>query len=370
MKIAILLGTRPEIIKFSPIIREFQKRKVEFFVIHTNQHYSYEMDKIFFEELHLPLPKYNLNIGSGSHAQQTGKMLIQIEDILQNEKPTILMVQGDTNTVLAGALAACKLEIKVAHVEAGLRSFDRRMPEEYNRILADHISTFLFAPTEIAIKNLENEGIGASSYLTLQGQSKAKLYNVGNTIIDATLQNLEIAKKNERKVLAKYGVNSNEYILLTAHRAENVDNIKFLQNLCKFIEYISTKHKLKVIWPIHPRTVKKLAEFDLTPNAVLVDPIGYIEFLALESNAKITVTDSGGVQEETCVLKTPCVTVRLSTDRPETVITGSNAIGKTDFNSMKSAFEKMLKAPKNWKLPYAANSSAKIVDVLQKEEKL
>lgn len=367
MKVAILLGTRPEIIKLSPVIREFQKRKINFFVIHTNQHYSYEMDKIFFEELHLPAPKYNLNAGSGSHGAQTSKMLVQIEQILQNENPNALIVQGDTNTVLSGALAACKLGIKVAHVEAGLRSQDRRMPEEYNRILADHISTFLFAPTDIAMDNLKSEGIGIHSYITNEGSGKAKLYNVGNTVVDATLQNLEIAKKNEHAVLSKYGVEKDKFILLTAHRAENVDNEKFLQNLCQLIDYISTKYDLKVLWPIHPRTVKKLAEFDITPKAILADPIGYLEFLALETNAKVVVTDSGGVQEETCVVKTPCVTIRLTTDRPETVIAGGNFIGKTDLDSMKSAFDKAMKSKNNWKIPYVLNSSVKILDVLEKE---
>jgi UDP-N-acetylglucosamine 2-epimerase (non-hydrolysing) len=211
MKIAIILGTRPEIIKMSPAIRECENQNLDYFILHTGQHYSYNLDKIFFDELELPAPKYNLDVGSGSHAEETGKMLIGIEKVLKEEKPNVVLVEGDTNTVLAGALAASKLHIKVGHVEAGLRSYDRTMPEEINRVLADHVSDYLFTPTEKAKENLSREGI-----------DKSKIFVTGNTIVDAVYQNLEIAKRKV-DILKKLNLNSKEYFLVTAHRQENVD---------------------------------------------------------------------------------------------------------------------------------------------------
>ena len=211
MKISIVLGTRPEIIKMSPILRECENQTLGYFILHTGQHYSYNLDKIFFEDLELPLPKYNLDVGSGSHAEETGKMLIGIEKVLKEEKPDIVLVEGDTNTVLAGALAASKSHIKIGHVEAGLRSYDRTMPEEINRVIADHVSDYLFAPTEKARGNLLTEGI-----------DKSKIFVTGNTIVDAVYQNLEIAR-GKVDILKKLNLNSEEYFLVTAHRQENVD---------------------------------------------------------------------------------------------------------------------------------------------------
>jgi len=209
--ISIVLGTRPEIIKMSPVIRECEEKGLDYFILHTGQHYSYEMDRVFFDELELPQPKYNLDVGSGTHAEQTGRIMIGVEKVLMKERPDIVLVQGDTNTTLAGALAAAKLQIKVGHVEAGLRSFDRRMPEEINRVLTDHISDYLFAPTENAKQNLLREGLDGS-----------RIYVTGNTIVDAVYQNLEIAKKKV-SVLKDLGLKPEGYFLVTAHRQENVD---------------------------------------------------------------------------------------------------------------------------------------------------
>jgi UDP-N-acetylglucosamine 2-epimerase (non-hydrolysing) len=367
MNVAIVLGTRPEIIKFSPIIRELQKERIPVLLIHTGQHYSYELDRIFFEELRLPTPHYNLDVGSGNHAVQTAKMLTGLETILEKENPDVVLVEGDTNTALAGALAAVKLAIPVGHVEAGLRSNDRRMPEEINRILIDHISSLLFAPTDMAVKNLDDEAIGSKPYLTANGIESAKIYNVGNSVVEATLQNIQIARKREKIILNRYGLTSKEYVLLTAHRSENVDTIEFLTSLCQLIDYLSEQYKLKIIWPIHPRTVKKLAEFDRVPQATLIDPQGYFEFLALESNAKVVITDSGGVQEEACVLGVPCVTIRKTTDRPETVLVAANELGETDIETMKRAFDKMIKHNGKWKIPYVENTSKTIVKILSEE---
>ncbi|MCD4705177.1 UDP-N-acetylglucosamine 2-epimerase (non-hydrolyzing), partial [bacterium] len=228
MKISIIIGTRPEIIKMSPIIRCLKKEHINFFIIHTGQHYSFKLDEIFFKDLKLPIPEYNLNIGSGTHGEETGEMLIKIERVLMKEKPDIVLVEGDTNTVVAGALAAAKLGIKVGHVEAGLRSYDRQMPEEINRIITDHISDYLFAPTEKAKKNLIYEGI-----------LNNKIFCTGNTIVDAIYQNLGLIQ--EKTVLMNLQLKKNEYFLLTLHRQENVDNKVKLSSIIKALKNISNK---------------------------------------------------------------------------------------------------------------------------------
>ena len=240
MKLAIVLGTRPEIIKLAPIVKELEQRKLEFFILHTGQHYSYNMDRIFFQQLQLPDPKYNLEAGSGTHAQQTAKMLTVIEQVLLKEKPDIVIVQGDTNTTLAGALAAAKLQIPVAHVEAGLRSFDMSMPEEINRVLVDHISTLLFAPTEISRRNLEREAVTEGVYLT------------GNTIVDAINRYLPLTDK------ATLPFNPpSEYALLTLHRQENVDNPQRLANAIKGVGLVAEKLGIPIIFPVHPRALEQ-----------------------------------------------------------------------------------------------------------------
>jgi len=352
MKIAIILGTRPEIIKMSPVIRYCQDKKLDFFVIHTNQHYSYEMDKIFFEELNLPDPEYNLEVGSGLHGEQTGKMLAGIEKILIEEKPDVVLVEGDTNTVLAGALVASKLHIKVGHVEAGLRSFDMSMPEEINRIMVDHISDYLFAPTETSRKYLLQEGI-----------QDTKIHVVGNTIVDATMQNLSIAK-DRSSILEELNVSSGNLFLLTMHRAENVDDSERLEKILNGLKVVSNQYKIPLIFPMHPRTMNRIKEFGFenTINSIdslnIVEPIGYMDFLVLESEAKLVLTDSGGVQEETCILMTPCVTLRDNTERPETVDAGANVIVGCESEKIMAGVEKMLDAGKDWKNPFGNGRSA------------
>jgi UDP-N-acetylglucosamine 2-epimerase (non-hydrolysing) len=361
MKLSIILGTRPEIIKLSPIIRELEKKDLDWNLIHTNQHYSENMDRIFFQELNLPNPKYNLNIGSGTHGEQTGKMLIEIEKVLLKEKPDVAIVQGDTNTVLAGALAASKLKIKIAHVEAGLRSYDKNMPEEINRVLTDHISDYLFAPTEKAKNNLLKESI-----------EEDKIFVVGNTIVDATLQNLKIAeKRGDIKEFFKNITNEEDYFLLTLHRAENVDNKERLKNIIDAITKITEIYDKYIIFPIHPRTEKRLKEFNLfeklkdNKKIKIIEPIGYLEFLILEKNAKLILTDSGGVQEEACILKVPCVTLRDNTERPETLEVGSNILVGDDKNKIINAVELMLNKKRDWENPFGdGKSGGRIVEIL------
>jgi len=354
MKIAIILGTRPEIIKMSPIVRELEKRNIAYFILHTGQHYSYNMDRIFFEQLRLPEPKYNLEVGSGSHAEQTGKMMIGIEQVLMKEEPDIVLVQGDTNTVLAGALAAVKLMIKIGHVEAGLRSFNREMPEEINRLLTDHISDYLFAPTKNAKQNLLNEGI-----------DQHKIYVTGNTIVDAINQNLQLAKNS--KILDLLNLNRREYFLLTLHRQENVDKEYRLKKIIKGVTLLAREFDIPIIYPIHPRSRKRLEQFNIKidKKIKLIEPLDYFSFLNLESNAKLILTDSGGVQEEACILKVPCVTLRYSTERPETIKVGANILAGSEPSSILEKVKIMLKKPRNWPNPFGdGTASIKIINIL------
>jgi UDP-N-acetylglucosamine 2-epimerase (non-hydrolysing) len=355
MNFALVLGTRPEIIKMSPIIHELEKKKLGFFILHTGQHFSYNMDRIFFEQLNLPEAKYNLDVGGGAHGEQTGKMLAGIEKVLMEEKPDLVLVQGDTNTVLAGALAATKLQIKVGHVEAGLRSYDRKMPEEINRVLADHSSNYLFSPTEKS-KNI----------LIAEGISENKIFVTGNTIVDAVFQNVRFAM--ERKILDELDIKKNMYFLLTVHRQENVDDpIKFA-GIIKGLEMLSEKYNIPVIYPIHPRSKKMINEFGIKLNADIrmIDPVDFLDFLKLESCARLVLTDSGGVQEETCILGVPCVTLRNNTERPETIEVGSNILAGTDPGMISKCAGQMLKTGIGWKNPFGdGKASERIVGILE-----
>ena len=354
--ITIIVGTRPEIIKMSPIIRECEKEGMDYFILHTGQHYSYEMDKVFFEDLELPDAKYNLDVWSGTHSEETAKTLIGVEKILEREQPDVVLVEGDTNTVLAGALAACKLGIKVGHVEAGLRSYDRSMPEEINRVLTDHCSDYLFAPTEKSKNILLGEGI-----------ANEKIFVTGNTVVDAVYQNLRIAKNEGVNSLNRLHLEPKEYFLVTAHRQENVDVKEKLKGILNGLELIHEEFPLPIVYPIHPRTSKRLKEFGLKANGVdFVNPLGYLEFLQLEANAKLVLTDSGGVQEEACILSVPCVTLRDSTERPETLEVGSNILVRTDSNKILEVVKLILDKENNWENPFGDGKTGKrIVEILK-----
>ena len=348
--IAIVLGTRPEIIKMSPIIRECEARNLDYFILHSGQHYSYEMDRAFFEELELPEPKYNLDVGSGTQAGQTAKILTGIEDVLVKESPDIVLVQGDTNTVMAGALAAAKLHIRVGHVEAGLRSFDRTMPEEINRVIADHISDYLFAPTETARRYLHREGI-----------EENKICVTGNTIVDAVFQNREIAKK-KADILETLGLAPREYFLVTAHRQENVDNPEKLRSIIAGLEAVHQEYALPVIFPMHPRTRKMVEQFGISLDGIsAMNPVGFLDFLQLESNARLVLTDSGGVQEETCILGVPCVTLRENTERPETIEVGGNMLVGTDSERICEGVRAMLARSTGWTNPYGDGTAGSMI---------
>ncbi len=357
MKICIVLGTRPEIIKLSPVIRECKSKDLDYFIIHTNQHYSSNLDQIFFDELSLPQPKYNLEVGSASHGKQTGAMLAKLEEVFMKEDPDIVLVQGDTNTVLAGALAASKMNIKVGHVEAGLRSYYREMPEEINRVLADHCSDILFPPTEKSKKILLGEGIPTE-----------RIFVTGNTVVDAVFQNLEIAKKHS-SILEELGLEPENYFLLTAHRQENVDFKERFKGILKGVQLVYDTFKLPIIYPIHPRAKKMLDKFQFSIPAglVVIKPLGYLDFLKLESSTKVILTDSGGVQEEACVLGVPCVTLRDNTERPETLEIRANILVGTNSTKILEAVEESLISKTVWDSPFGdGNAGKNIINFLIK----
>lgn len=356
MKTAIVLGTRPEIIKMSPIIRELQLRKIDFLLLHTGQHYSYNMDLAFFEQLGLPAPDRNLHSGSGTHAEETARILEGVERFIEKEKPGSVLVEGDTNTVLAGSLAASKGRVLLGHVEAGLRSGDRRMPEEINRIVADHVSDILFAPTYIARENLQREGINERS-----------IHTTGNTIVDAIKHDIPLANKAQLAI----DVPTSGYLLLTLHRQENVDDRGRLKRVLGAISSTSSRLGIPLLYPIHPRTRKRIAQFGLKlgDSIKAVPPQGYFEFLKLMQGAGLVLTDSGGVQEETCILKVPCVTIRDNTERPETIKAGSNVLTSAEPARMLAAAKEMMARKRSWTSPFGdGNAGRRIINILTKAE--
>ena len=314
MKILTVVGARPQFIKAAAVSNIIRKEHEEI-LVHTGQHYDENMSKVFFEELQIPKPDYNLEIGSGNHGEQTGKMLVELEKIYLKEKPNLVLVYGDTNSTLAGALCASKLLIPVAHIEAGLRSFNMNMPEEQNRILTDHISRLLFVPTITAEKNLHTEGINRG------------VYNVGDVMFDAVLHFKKLAEQKE-SILDKISVKSGEYILTTIHRAENTNDINRLKNIIEALN----KSGNKIVLPLHPRTKKYIENYNLqfSDNIKLIEPVGYLDMITLEMNSQKIVTDSGGVQKEAFFMKKPCITMRDETEWVETVQNGWNVIVGTD----------------------------------------
>lgn len=320
-KILTIVGARPQFIKAATVSRCLcSHNSLEEILVHTGQHYDNNMSSIFFDELSLAKPQYNLGIGSGSHGQQTGEMLVILEKILLDEKPQWVLIYGDTNSTLAGALAAAKLNIPIAHVEAGLRSFNRRMPEEINRILADQLSTLLFAPTESAVKNLQNEGCGSD-----------RIHQVGDVMFDAAIYYAHKAETHSQ-ILQRLKLRSKEYVLATVHRQENTDDIKHLEAIMEGLSLVA--QEIPVVIPLHPRTQKMLIAYDLkerfAKTLIYIDPVGFLDMIQLEKNAKVIATDSGGVQKEAFFYKTPCVTLRNETEWVELVTLGYNILAHPD----------------------------------------
>lgn len=346
--VAIVLGTRPEIIKLSPVIRECQRHDVDFTVIHTGQHYSENLDSVFFDSLELPEPDHSLGVGSASHGQQTGEMLIGLEGMLRKMSPEVVLVQGDTNSVLAGAIVASKLDTKLGHVEAGLRSFDRTMPEETNRVVADHVADLLFPPTD-----------QSEQYLLREGISQLRITVTGNTVVDAVRRHQHLANEKST-VLSELAVEENEFMLMTAHRQENVDDEDRFRRLLSGVEQAGAEHDLDVIYPIHPRSRDRLDSFgiDLPDRIRGVKPQDYLDFLRLEAAAKLILTDSGGVQEEACILGVPCVTMRDNTERPETIDVGANRLGTCDSDRIARSVTEMLGRSGGWENPFGDGNAA------------
>lgn len=356
MKIATVLGTRPEIIKLSPLLplldKEFQQ-----VIIHTGQHYDYEMDAVFFNQLHLRQPDYNLHIGSHSAGKQTGLMLEKIENAFLKEKPDCVIVQGDTNSVLAGSLAAAKLHIKIAHVEAGCRNFNRQAPEEINRVVTDHLSEFLFPADENSRRNLLQEGL-----------PNKKIYSVGNnTIYDACRRNIILADK---RVLETYSLLSGSFVLVTIHRAENTDEKKPLQEIVQALNELSSQ--IKIIFPIHPRTKRKLEEFCLilSNNIMVTEPLDYLRNLPLIQYSRFCITDSGGIQEEAVAFGVPCLIPLNETCWPRLVEAGKNFLtGQTSEGILAKARQLLddtfLRLIKSIPSPYTLGASERIAAVLK-----
>ncbi|MFL0246907.1 non-hydrolyzing UDP-N-acetylglucosamine 2-epimerase [Candidatus Clostridium stratigraminis] len=350
MKIITIVGARPQFIKAAAVSNVIRKKHEEI-LVHTGQHYDENMSKVFFEELNIPKPDYNLEVGSGNHGKQTGNMLIRLEEIYEKEKPDLVLVYGDTNSTLAGALCASKLLIPVAHVEAGLRSFNMAMPEEQNRILTDHLSKYLFVPTESAIKNLKYEGI------------EKGVYNVGDVMYDAVLHFKNIAKE-KTSIINKLNLSDGQYILTTIHRAENTNDIKRLKNI---IEALNECDKM-VVLPLHPRTKKYIDEYGLklNKNIKVIEPIGYLEMISLEMHAEKIVTDSGGVQKEAFFMGKPCITMRDETEWVETVQNGWNVIvGTNKDNILNSIVSFIPERPQN-NIFGDGKAANKILDIIEK----
>lgn len=362
-KVCVVVGTRPGIIKMSPLIRELERHQTDHFVIHTGQHYSYEMDKQIFLDLQLSQPRYLLETVKSCHlhGEQTAEMIVGVERALLEEKPKVILVCGDANTNLSAALAARKLNITIGHVESGLRSHDWRMPEEHNRVMIDHISEYLFAPTEEARQNLVADNV------------MGKIIVTGNTIVDAVNANLYIAKEKSR-ILSELGVTTNGYFVVTVHREENVDYEENLRTVILTLEEVASTFKKDILFPIHPRTKKRLQEFGLYDAIQLVKEIrilhslGYLDFLVLLANAALVLTDSGGIQEESCILHVPCVTLRETTERPETVDVKANIIAGLKPEIVLNSVEIMLNRERTWPNPYGDGKAAqRIIETVCKK---
>jgi len=354
MKILTVVGARPQFIKASMLSKIFQQDpEVKEILVHTGQHYDANMSDVFFNQLQIPTPDYHLGIGSDSHGKQTGRMLSKIEEIILKEKPDTVLVYGDTNSTLAGSLAASKLHIPIAHVEAGLRSYNKKMPEEINRLLTDHLSTLLFCPTTAAVTNLKKEGFEKGVYLT------------GDIMFDSVLHFKKIAEKNSSS-LSKLNLTSNDYYLATIHRAENTDDVDRLKTILSVLSQLDKT----VVFSLHPRTRKKVEQWNLehfltAPHILTVEPLDYFDMLTLESQAKVILTDSGGVQKEAYMLKVPCVTLRDETEWIETVQSKwNNLVGASDMGKILSSIHNMKEPTKYPSLFGDGNAANKIYKVI------
>jgi UDP-GlcNAc3NAcA epimerase len=352
-KIMTIIGARPQFIKCAPVSKQLRNHFKEI-LVHTGQHYDKNMSGSFFKELKIKKPDYNLNVGSGSHAVQTANIMMRLEKVIEKNNPDLMLVYGDTNSTLAASLVGAKLNIPIVHIEAGLRSFNKNMPEELNRICTDHYSEILFCPSRVAVNNLKKEGIVRNVFL------------VGDVMKDAALQNIK--RIDSRTIRKRYNLNANEkYCFFTLHRQENTGDLKRLSKILKMLQLI----KLKIIFPIHPRTKKIIKHYSLKvpENVFIRDPANYLESLTLQKNAQIIITDSGGIQKEACFLGVPCITLRDETEWTETVLRGYNTVVGTDIRKFKMAIRKYFTAKKFYRsnnLYGDGKAAEKIIKILRR----
>jgi len=364
MKIISVAGTRPNFIKIAPLNKEFSRysRRVNHKICHTGQHFDEKMSKVFFSELNLPKPDFYLGVGGGSHAVQTARIMVEFEKVLLVEKPDLIIVVGDVNSTMACSIVASKLNRKIAHVEAGLRSFDRIMPEEINRMVTDTLSDFLFVSEKDGLENLKREGV-----------SDSKVFFTGNIMIDSLVHYMD--RINQSNIMPEYQLDKQDYILVTFHRPSNVDSYSDIKSLGDLLNFLAEKRK--IIFPIHPRTLKNIQTHELWdkmhPNVIITDPLGYFDFLALMKNAELVITDSGGIQEETTYLGVQCLTVRDNTERPVTVDIGTNQLVGTDINAIKrAAFEVMNGKIKKGRIPrlWDGKTAERIVNIIMENPEI
>jgi UDP-N-acetylglucosamine 2-epimerase len=346
--IASIVGARPQFIKAAPVSRALASGFKEVF-IHTGQHYDYGMSEVFFSEMEMRPPDFNLGIGGGSHAEQTGKMLIELERIFNEVKPDCVLVYGDTNSTLAGALAAAKAQIPLAHVEAGLRSYNRAMPEEINRVLTDHVSTLLFCPTDAAVENLAKEGVNKG------------VHRVGDVMADALFHNLERAR-TKSKIMSQLGLEKGKYALATVHRASNTDNEQNVRSILSAFGSLSSR----VVFPVHPRTRKMMQEWGISVNSnvMMIKPVGHFDMLTLQENANCILTDSGGVQKEAYLVGVRCITLREETEWVETVDAGWNRLAGVDAKMILENFESWFPQTERPPLYGDGHAAAQIFEIL------
>ncbi|MBN1754827.1 UDP-N-acetylglucosamine 2-epimerase (non-hydrolyzing) [bacterium] len=360
LKTLLLVGTRPNLMKIAPLMKAMEEKGgFEPILVHSGQHYDQNMSQVFFEQLQIPKPDYHLGVGSGKHGEQIAKTLIHFEEVVVKLIPRLIVVVGDVNSTVAGALVGTRYGIKVAHVEAGLRSFNWEMPEEQNRVLTDRLSDFLFTHSPEAEINLLNEGIDSQ-----------KIFFVGNIMIDSLVR-FRAQARERSTILKRLQLTPGSYSLLTLHRPSNVDTKEGLEKIIRLLRMV--QERIKIIYPIHPRTQKSLDKFGLSyylkdlSNLVLIEPIGYLDFLSLTEKAKLVMTDSGGIQEETTYLNIPCLTLREETERPITVLKGTNTIVGTDEDRILAEIENILNGnPKRGIIPelWDGKTSERIINIL------
>jgi UDP-GlcNAc3NAcA epimerase len=349
VKVVSIVGARPQFVKAAAVSRKLRERHTEI-LVHTGQHYDYEMSGIFFDGLEIPPPDVNLGVGSGAHGAQTGSMLSGIEGVLLAERPDWLLIYGDTNSTLAGALAASKLFVPVAHIEAGLRSFNRRMPEEVNRVVADHLSDLLLCPSDTAVSNLAAEGVSKN------------VHQIGDVMLDVLMWARQRAEARPSETLSRLGLRRKGYLLATVHRSENTDDLKRLTSILGALNALVEP----IVFPVHPRTRKAIAESNLRlgPDVHLVEPVGYLEMVALTDSARCVLTDSGGLQKEAYWLGVPCITLRDETEWVETVEAGWNTLAGADLGRIVEAVDSR-SVPETRPVLYGDGSAArKGVDLL------